>query len=84
MSFKNHFFHYLVLALILGGAIFGFWYFYSNKFFRFSVVFVALLLYVIWGIVHHRLEGRLSRKVVLEYLLLSLIILAAFSLTTSF
>jgi len=38
------------------------------------VVTVFSLFYPLWGIVHHALEGRLKRTVILEYVLISLFV----------
>lgn len=84
MNHKIHLAHYFVLFVILFSGLFGFWYFSGNGFIRFIFVFFTLLGYVIWGIIHHYSENRLSWGVILEYLLLSLVILAAFSLTIRF
>lgn len=85
MSFyRSHLLHYSVLLLILLGGLFGFWRFLDNHFLRFWVLFLTLVGYSGWGVIHHSGEGRLSLKIVAEYLLLSLALLAAFSLTLRF
>ena len=84
MDYKNHLLHYLILFLIILGGLFGAWYFSFNRLARFGVVSLSVLGYVVWGVSHHLLEKRLSWGVVLEYILLGFVILAAFSLTLRF
>ena len=65
---KVHFVHYLVLIIILllgGGA---FLYFNYLRTAQMIVLLLTGITYVIWGIVHHSLEGDLHQKIILEYL----------------
>jgi len=45
---------------------------------QFIVLTVFVIYYVLWGIVHHARDQSLHLKIVLEYILVSLVILASF------
>jgi len=64
---KEHLGHYLVLLFILsfGGVAF----FYFKRFPQAQMVslFLTASFYVLWGIVHHFLEGDLHLRIILEY-----------------
>lgn len=66
---KSHFWHYLVLVLIIGcgGLVFGF---YPDKAVKFKVAALVALAYIFWGIFHHLTEGNLNFKIVVEYTLI--------------
>lgn len=65
---RQNFSHYLVLAVILNIGLAAFWYFQYVRTIQLWAVFLTGIAYVIWGIIHHHLEGDLHLKVVLEYL----------------
>lgn len=70
-----HLSHYIFLAVVLGfGAVF-FIINSGNPFIQSRIVIAESLFYFLWGIWHHRLEGDLHPKVVVEYLLVSLLAL---------
>jgi hypothetical protein len=79
---KTHFFHYLVLLMILTLGAGAFWYFNHLRAAQAVVLLLTGTAYLIWGIIHHYLEGDLHEKVILEYLSLAAfgIILAWFLL----
>ncbi|OGG29996.1 hypothetical protein A2973_05105 [Candidatus Gottesmanbacteria bacterium RIFCSPLOWO2_01_FULL_49_10] len=67
---RAHVFHFIVLfAIILGGG-FVFWYAQGMRELQIATGIITVLGYVIWGIVHHAIQGDLHRKVVVEYVLL--------------
>ena len=84
MGFRDHTSHYLILLLIISSGLLGFWYFSSSRGLRFAVISLTVLGYVVWGVGHHYLEKRLSLSILLEYLLLGFVTLAAVSLATGF
>jgi hypothetical protein len=70
---KEHFSQYLVLAFIL---IFGFWaFFYFQRFPQAQILsaFLTTSFYVIWGVIHHHLEGDLHLRIIAEYLAIALL-----------
>lgn len=84
MNYRVHLLHYTLLLVIIALGLFGFWYFSFNRILRFLIVSLSVLGYVGWGVWHHYIEKRLSWSIILEYLLLSLVVLAALSLTFRF
>jgi len=80
MNSREHFWHYLLLILILLAGFVGFVYFKQSPSFRFFSLFGSILGYIVWGVWHHFVEGRLTWSVITEYLLLGLVVLATASL----
>jgi len=70
---KEHIIHYLVLLVILDLAVAAFFLFSFNKTYQAAVVVSMGILYVAWGIIHHWLSEDFHPKVVLEYVLISLL-----------
>lgn len=70
---KTHSQHYLVLLVILNLGIGLFYFFRFNPIYQVMIVLATSLTYVLWGIIHHWLEGDLHLKIVLEYFLLALL-----------
>lgn len=68
-DFKDHFWHYLILVLILfiGGVVFVL---DTNKVIKFQVGTLVAIAYVFWGTIHHFLEKNLNFKIMVEYLLI--------------
>ena len=64
--------HYLVLSLILLGAFIGLVTLRYHPLRPWAIIATAAA-YLIWGLVHHAILGTLHRKVVLEYLGLSVL-----------
>lgn len=65
---KENFKHYLILAVILNIGFVFFIYFQYVKTIQLLVVVLMGFAFIMWGIVHHYLEGDLHLRVVLEYL----------------
>lgn len=84
MNYRVHLLHYALLVAIIVVGLFGFWYFSFNRSLRFAVVMLSVFGYVGWGVWHHYIEKRLSWSIILEYLLLSLVVLAVLLLTFRF
>lgn len=73
---KNHHFHilhYLILIFFLALGITSFFYYSGYQDNQFLIAVAASSFYFIWGIVHHLLEGDLHPKVMVEYLVISLL-----------
>lgn len=72
-DFPFHLSHYLILIIILSVGLLFFFLSMGN---RHQQMFIALIfsgVYLVWGIVHHYLEGNLHPKIVVEYLLIALL-----------
>ncbi len=75
MMHKNsHIFQYLTLVLGLFIFVIALVFFEYNNFYIQIVLALASLFYFCWGIMHHAIEGRLTKHIVLEYLLFSLLV----------
>lgn len=71
-------YHYASLILIL---MLGLVMFYLNIGFpdrQFLIVILISCLYVVWGIIHHFLQGDLHPKIVVEYILIAVITVLLF------
>jgi len=66
---EKHIVHYLILFIGLLFFGFGFLYFKHNKETEFFITASASVFYVLWGIIHHAVENRLTRFIALEYFL---------------
>ncbi|OGC70078.1 hypothetical protein A2415_00575 [candidate division WWE3 bacterium RIFOXYC1_FULL_39_7] len=72
----------LYLVLLIGMLVF----FVCIIFFRydrFALTLISVLgsiFYIFWGIIHHVLEGRLKKEVVVEYVFLSVVAFLLFYL----
>jgi hypothetical protein len=65
--------HYVVLLLILGGGIVTFYLVRPNVTLQLLAGVVTSVAYVIWGIIHHKLQGDLHHRIVIEYMLIGAI-----------
>jgi len=80
MPHRTHLTHYLVLALILLSGLGLFLVFRWQPHRQLLTVVVTVVGYVTWGVIHHKLEDRLSAGVILEYLLVGGVVICLFSL----
>lgn len=71
--FKSHIGHYIALTLILGVSLFLVLLLSPNRDYQLAIVTLASFFYVVWGIVHHRANHELNRKIVVEYILIGLL-----------
>lgn len=76
MTDRKHIFPYLILVLILSFGFGSLMIFSGNKFLQFKIGVVTAFLYVVWGVVHHLLEGSLYLKIVVEYIFVALLAIA--------
>ena len=73
--------HQLYYLLELTALFLGFFLvflFSPNLILQFIIMFVMLSLYAIIGALHHRIHHTLRRRVMVEYILISLLIFAIF------
>ena len=68
-----HMSHYLLLILIIGLGMFGIYYSTGNPGNQFIAVCLTSFFYFLWGTIHHYVDGDLHPKIVVEYLLISLL-----------
>ena len=75
---KEHKLDYLVLVFGLLIGLGFFVYFSGQQAVQTAAVFLLALFYFFWGIIHHAFKKDLHFKVILEYLLISLLGLVVF------
>lgn len=70
---REHLGHYLVLLFILVFGAIAFFYFQRFPQAQTVSIFLTASFYVLWGIVHHYLEGDLHLRVIMEYVAIALL-----------
>jgi len=75
---KTHFFHYLIIVGILLLGVGSIIFFPIGKDLQFVIVAVLALFYLCYGILHHHLEHDLTIKIVVEYVLITLLVMGLF------
>ena len=78
---KLHITHYLIILAILCLGISGAMLFAYNDLLQFLFIVTMAILYAVYGVVHHYLEHDLTIKIVIEYVLVALLIVAIFVFT---
>ncbi len=73
LDIKEHLGHYLVLLFILISGAFSFVYFQRFPQSQIVSIFLTASFYVLWGVIHHHLEGDLHPRIIFEYLAVSLL-----------
>lgn len=69
-KFLKHFGYYISMLLIFFLGFLASIVSYPNLPLVFTVLVITVVFYVIWGIVHHKINHDLSPKIFLEYLLI--------------
>lgn len=64
-----HLFYYSSLGAILVTGLITV-YFATDRMFQLTTLTLTVLIYVIWGIIHHLLHHDLTAKIVVEYVLM--------------
>lgn len=64
---------YLTLTIIVSAAVILTLYFNGNKNYQQVVIIGLSILYIVWGTIHHLKENTLQARIVLEYVLFSLL-----------
>lgn len=71
----NHITHYLVLFVGLFFFVSLFILFRHNSVLQMVMGISGSLFYMLWGVIHHALEGRLTKPVIAEYILFGLLVI---------
>jgi hypothetical protein len=66
-------FDYLLLTVLVSLAIILTLYFNGNKFYQEVIIVGLSILYIVWGIIHHKKEKSFQARVILEYVLFALL-----------
>lgn len=80
MRFGNipHQFYYLLELAVLLSGFFLIYLFSFSFIFQLLTLILVLIFYSGLGILHHRLHHALAMRIVIEYILISLVIMASF------
>ncbi len=80
---ENHVVHYLLLVLGIFVISVLFIFFRYNRPAEILLSALLSIYYIIWGIIHHKIEGRLTQLISLEYILMgSFVFLLLFTALT--
>ena len=74
MKHEKHITHYIILIMGLFLFVMMFILFRHNKPLQLAMGTASSMFYMSWGIIHHALEDRLTKFVVMEYGLFALLI----------
>ncbi len=70
---KSHVGHYISLTLIFSVSLFLILMLSPYKDMQLVIVLLTAFFYVVWGLLHHKLNHELNRKIVIEYVLIGLL-----------
>jgi len=76
----KHLLEYIILLIGLVVFFIAFYLVKGTPQLQLFVGFGGSLFYVLWGIIHHAVEGRLNKSIVLEYILIGLFIFSLLSI----
>lgn len=66
---------FLIVGLIVGSVAIYRLRFDSTS--QFLVILIIVLFYLLWGTTYHHIKGEISKKLLLEYLIIALIVTIA-------
>lgn len=69
----RHIAHYLILCAFLSLSLVLLIYFNGLPKYQIPIIIITSLIYVFWGYLHHRSEGDLHQKILMEYVLYSIL-----------
>lgn len=69
----RHILDYLILTLIVTVAVVATLYFNGSKNIQLGIIIGFSILYIVWGILHHKKEKTLETSIVIEYSLMALL-----------
>ena len=72
-SEEYHMLHYMILFLGLSVFVLCFYFVSYFPLYQILVAGLSVMYYVVWGMLHHSLEGRLTKVVALEYVLFGIV-----------
>ena len=65
--------HHAILVIILLAALWVFAIVSYSKYLQFATGVVSAILYVVWGLIHHKMDGDLYFKNMVEYVFIALL-----------
>lgn len=74
---KNHISYYIIESIILG---LGFFIVYSLSTINLQImgIIAVVLIYSVMGLVHHKIDHDMHPKIVLEYIIISVLVVSIF------
>ena len=69
----KHLNYYLMLWIIFSVGVITTVFTSPNRNLQIFTIITTIILYVIWGILHHKINHELTRKITIEYLLIGLL-----------
>ena len=72
-SLKKHFWYYITFFSVEISGVVAVAYFAYDSFVRMVIIILMVLFYVFWSLLHHKIHHSVSRKIVIEYLLIGLL-----------
>lgn len=80
---QKHLNYYIIESFILGVGFFGVYMLSGSTQIQASLLALIIAIYVIMGVVHHRLNHDIHAKIVLEYIIIGTLVFAIFLLLKS-
>ena len=72
-KFLKHLNYYLLLLIIFSVVVIATVFASPNVNLQVATIVTTVVLYVFWGILHHKINHELTRKITVEYLLIGLL-----------
>lgn len=69
----RHVFDYILLCLFFSVSLILLIYFNGNPNYQIFVVILSSIIYSLWGYFHHKKEGSLNSKIIIEYMVYGLL-----------
>jgi hypothetical protein len=68
----KHFWYYLTFLCVELSGVFAVYYFAYDTFIRMVFIILMGLFYVVWSSLHHHLHHTLTKKIMIEYVLIGI------------
>lgn len=72
-KFKKHIWYYVIFVVVELAGLAALLYLATDAFLRLIVIILMTLFYVFWSILHHSMHHSVTKKIVLEYILIGLL-----------
>lgn len=72
-KFLKHLNYYLLLLIIFSVGVITTVFASPNVNLQVAIIITTVVLYVFWGILHHKINHELTKKITVEYLLIGLL-----------
>ncbi len=72
-KFVKHLNYYLLILIIFSAGVLATAFASPDLNLQVLIIIITVVLYVCWGLLHHKLNHELTRKIAIEYLLIGLL-----------